>query len=193
MTNKKVFIGISGKPGVGKNMLASYILRFLLNEQPGGIGYLSFARPLKETVAPFLGLEPEELDDLEVKNRIHPKSNKTYRQILTDLFYSFEENIGLDFPVEYLEKKIRQFNSNKFWICSDVRQPYQAEFILNKGGYLFRLDKDDSWPEDEVDKKEIESMLDNYPLFTKRLNIDSKFTLASYNLKQITEFLKGKI
>lgn len=148
-------IGISGKKGSGKTLLAHLIL-----ENYPEYSIKSFAYPLKKMTAELLDIgDMGELDKESVKMQpIVFCPTVTIRQLLQVIGTEVGRNLDPNFWVNYLF-----FNTLKDEkvIISDVRFPNEATAITERGGIIIRLVTEEDTKEPK-DLHESETALDMY-------------------------------
>ncbi len=109
----------------------------------------SFAKPIKEMVVSLTGCSIQNLEIESFKNsnlpsyfNQGPPQVKTYRQLMqfigTDLF---QPVFGALFWVNKVFQNYKPGEDN--WIITDVRFEHEAHTILDKGGLLLQVFKDD--------------------------------------------------
>lgn len=179
-----VLIGLSGKKGVGKDLLGSYLVKnhdFIR---------LSFAEVLKEGVRRDFGLTKEHTDGIlkEAALPQYPKheydlGNWTPRELMIE-YGQFFRQFSPNFWIQQAERKLQSLpcfisNNDKYKIVvTDVRFENELEWIKNQGGTTVRLER---FPDLNIYKEESndisETALDNAEFdykIIKEENIDPK-------------------
>lgn len=159
--NGITIIGISGKRGVGKDLLGNYLTYHGFKKAP-------FAEELKNRVRKDFNLSKEHTDgNLKEKETKYVKENGFWspRDIMIE-YGQFFRKFDKMYWVNRTFDKIKG-NSYGSKVCiTDVRFKSEAEYVLENGGYLIRLNRN---PKLNVyqgiidDASEIE--LDNYDKF----------------------------
>jgi len=167
-----IVLGISGKRGVGKTMLANVYLK------SRGFHVFSFADPLKEDVRRAYGLLKEHTDgDLKEKpcNKLGGCTPREAMIAEGEIRRRFSEN-GLYWVRKLFQEKIKLLPSTALVAISDVRFKNEAAYIRQEGGLLIRLERKQSlniYKKSLIDASECE--LDNYN-FDSRLTEDENIT-----------------
>lgn len=145
--NQPKLIGIyAPAPGSGKTTIA----RYLSNQHNYAV--ISFATPLKRMVAQFLKsmgyTSPEEIEDLLTvrKETLIPGLNISTRQLM--------QTLGNEWGRECINKNVwlraweittdRYLALNLSVVCDDIRYENEANLIRNKGGELWRVDRNEA-------------------------------------------------
>lgn len=178
--NNKILIGLSGKLESGKTTIAKLLWSKFYND----FDLFNFGDVVKKESSERYNYPLKWNYSIEGKKKIinhHllPKKDMTIREVLqwhgTDFRREQDENYWIIKMEEYYDKM------KKNLIVDDIRFKNEADFILNNGGYLFRIDIPDHFTGDH--RSEIE--LDDYLFFTKRLKTDKLnpyFSLINYNI-----------
>jgi hypothetical protein len=158
-----MILGISGKRGTGKSLLAKYLTEIGWRE-------MSFARELKRRVREDFGLGTEHTDGSLKEQPTHyiRRSNCTEwtpREIMIE-YGQFFRSVDPDFWVKQIFKHIDRIPLETAVVIPDVRFLNEAQYIKYRGGMLVRLERD---PKINIYKEELndasECELDNYPGF----------------------------
>lgn len=130
---KRIIIGLTGKAGHGKNIVADIICE----EYPQlNFKQVGFADKVKEVYTVVTGEEP--VDDLEWKNTFLPEWGLTPRQMLQKIGTDAMRN-GLDTDV-WLKAMGANLRPDQNYIITDVRFPNEVDYIEdNLGGKVFRV------------------------------------------------------
>ena len=186
---KKKIIGISGKIGSGKDTFAELFAEQLV----GKVERHALADKLRlitEIVSGVIMTTTHEINEpfcnvirnytKSQKNIVIKQFNKTIGETLqligTDLF---RNNYDSDIWVKSLfdEQLNEKLNNGKIIIVPDVRFINEADYIIQEGGYLIRLEGDPMGIRENSlrDLNHIsETELDNYTKFDKIINNDKK-------------------
>ena len=154
--NRKI-IGISGKSGTGKTVLAQELLKIL------GPGWtvLHFAQALKEEVSGIFGFPLEWCYSIEGKNKAvpiwgglvqhdPPKRLMTVRELLQWWGTDVRRNEDPDYWIKKTAEEIDELPEYvRGAIIDDVRFPGEAQFIRNKAGQVVRIMPYDGWKGDQ--------------------------------------------
>lgn len=164
-------LGISGKRGAGKDLLAN-ILHYR------GFRNFPFAGALKEKVRQDFQLTKEQTDGKlkEVPTKLvrmpnSPESTDpnhgfwTPRQIMIE-YGQFFRQFDKDFWVRKVFESLKAQPDNSLITISDVRFKNEANYIKEQGGFLIRLERNPKLnmygePIDDISEKD----LDNYDGF----------------------------
>lgn len=154
-----LIIGISGKRGTGKSLLANPYLK------ARGFNILAFADPLKEDVRRAYGLLKEHTDGDKKEEPNYKLGGKTPREAMIaegEIRRRFSEN-GLYWVKKLFDEKIKPLGDVKVAI-TDVRFKNEATYIRQQGGYIIRLNrrKDLNVYKTEINDAS-ETELDDYP------------------------------
>lgn len=147
----KDLIGISGKAGVGKNLVASF-----LQEIDQSFEQKAFAAKLKRICSILTGEPIQNFEDQEFKKEImpeewwyrngYPDDKPTYRQFLqevgTDALRDvIHPNIWVNaLFADWKGPKMSEYHPSK-WIITDVRFPNEYQAIKDRGGIVIRVER----------------------------------------------------
>jgi len=143
----KDLIGISGKAGVGKNLVASF-----LQEIDQSFEQKAFAAKLKRICSILTGEPIQNFEDQEFKKEIMPEEwwredkSITYRQFLQEVATeAMRDVIHPDVWVNALfadwrGPKMSEYHPSK-WIITDVRFPNEYQAIKDRGGIVLRVER----------------------------------------------------
>ena len=193
---KKRIIGVSGKIGSGKDTFAELLAEQLV----GKVERHALADKLRLITEIVSGVRMTTTHEVnkpfcneirnytqDQKNIFIKQFNKTIGEILqlvgTDLF---RDNYDTDIWVKsfFNEELYEKLNNGKIIIIPDVRFTNEADYIIQEGGYLIRLEGDPKGVRENSlrDLNHIsETNLDNY----------TKFDKVIYNDKKDINILKG--
>lgn len=180
-----IILGISGKRGAGKDLLASYLARKY------GFVIIKFADALKEEVRAQFGLSREHTDgnmkEYPTSYRVTPFKSETddlhlqwtARDIMIE-YGKFFRRFDPDWWVKKVFQRIEQIkylsgNNDRVRICiSDLRFKNEAKYIKDQHGIMVRLERK---PELNIYKHDINDIsefdLDDYEGFDYRLDAES--------------------
>lgn len=185
-----ILIGISGKKGVGKDLLASYF-----NKNYGFVN-IPFAFELKEAVRRDFDFTTEHTDGKLKESPTQFISEKVHfldideiktvywtpREIMIaygQFFRQFDPLWWVKKAFNKIDRVCSLYNdSNELrFTISDVRFKNEADYIKSKGGLLIRLERK---PELNIYKEQSldisETDLDNYEHFDFKLDADNNIT-----------------
>lgn len=154
-------IALHGKAGSGKNLVARIIQYHRINDlidsgeldelyeldkndlvyplrldDLSRIHTLSFATPIKETLAMIAPVTVEELDDKEVKERIWMR--RTYREWLQ----FFGDTIRRDTPRAFIDVLDYKVEENNNYIINDLRFLNELEYCVESGFITIKIERD---------------------------------------------------
>lgn len=193
-----MIIGLTGKRGVGKDVVGAYLVKNHAFERK------SFADPLKHSVATLFDIPFEDIDrmkldgttyigignatssdDLELSN---PRKMLSFREFLQR--YSTEahrDSFDLDFWVN-VSLPLNGFYSGRAIVVTDVRFANEAERISELGGHVIKIvrpdldDKDHHRSETEQEEIEPDYVIKNEGTIEELYsNVESILTQAGYN------------
>lgn len=167
-----MIIGISGKLGSGKDLVASYIQKLVYEDSERKLFKTAFAYPLKRIVADTTGCMVAELSNREFKQKELPKefhtpSMRTYRDMLQQVGSALGK-VHPDFFIYSLFRSLAS-TSQKDFIITDVRFPNEVEAIKRMGGVVIRINREVS-SEKHNNLHVSELALDNYQDFDYEIN-----------------------
>lgn len=142
MNPAPTLIGLHGKPRVGKDTVASYLIRKynLLRYGP--------SVPLKDTCAAMFGVPREYFDDDNMKDTVDPFWGITYRQMAQKVGKESSRDVfGDDIWLRHVEKKIIEIDTLKTYnglVLADVRYENEVHWIKEHGGVVFFILRDDA-------------------------------------------------
>lgn len=180
-------VGLCGNMKSGKTTIAN----MLKYNYPDKIIIMSFAYAVRQQVASGMGITYNELLDI-------PKN--TVRPILQAWGNQMREIWGEDYWVEALQQEIEYLGGNRafptgnvVYVIDDVRYINEVEWIIDNGGYVFRLNCDEETrvargadPQHLHHKSETD--LDNF--YSYHLELDTANTPPELVYLKILEVLK---
>lgn len=162
-----MIIGISGKMGVGKSLMAMNLQDMLVRGHVSGEGVpviRAYADPLKQECAETYEVELERFYSQQGK-RSRGKCGRTLREILQAhgmLRRGEDRDYWLKAFAQYIAQDLRYGNDV---LVPDVRFPNEARDVLSRGGFLVRLDPFPTWQEGPNGQHESETALDDFAGF----------------------------
>ena len=182
-----MIVGISGKARSGKDTFAEMLAVELNKQAHPSFVLMAFARELKNKCQEAFELTYEQLwgEDKEVPDKRYRKPITTLtgtgelptvywtaREIMQDLG-AFYRSIDGEFWIKNLFRVAESKRYDNI-IVTDVRYINEADYILNKGGFVLRVERDNK---DDVHNMQhpSEVELDNYNRFDFR--VDNNGTL----------------
>lgn len=128
-----MILGISGKRGTGKSLLASYLVK------NHGWREMPLARELKRRVRADFDLTVDQTDGV-LKEIIDPRYGITPRELMIR-YGQFFRAIDEMFWVKQVFYHIDRIPEGTNVVIPDVRFKNEARFITSKGGSLVRLER----------------------------------------------------
>lgn len=186
-----ILIGISGKKGTGKDLLAS----FLKNKYQ--FVNLPFAAELKYAVREVYRLTTDHTDGYLKETPVTALNGFTPREAMIDegcLRRKYNPNFWVEAVFDKIQKiKLFGRHDNDFRVCiSDVRFKNEADRIKREGGYLVRLERKPElniYKELSTDISETE--LDNYERFDFKLGADEN--IAPEDLEKFADDIMASL
>jgi hypothetical protein len=123
-------IGITGKSGVGKDMLADY----LVNQHR--YNKYSFAAPIKRMVNALLQEDGDAWESREWKEAILKDIGYSPRQLAQTLGTEWGRARDKDFWIIFAERVVSE---QRLFVIPDVRFDNEADWIRDRGGLVIRL------------------------------------------------------
>lgn len=164
-------IGLAGPKGVGKSTYANQLVFDMVARTPctapdlAKIRIMSFASPLKE----MLGCIVHEDYIKEDKERIIPHLGVSARRCLQTLGTEWGRNtINSDIWINITKHRIEESDA-KIFIIDDVRFDNEAKMILDMGGEVWKLSRENIGGDDDHISEA--GISDN--LITKNVSLDS--------------------
>lgn len=157
----RAILGISGKRGTGKSLLAKCLVEIGWRE-------LSFASALKRRVREDFGLTIDQTDGIlkEEPTEYQPFTVPLTPRDIMIAYGQFFRSVDRDFWVKQAWRHIEQIPANIPVVIPDVRFLNEVSFLKAKGAMIVRLERD---PKLSIYKGEIndpsECELDNYDGF----------------------------
>lgn len=122
MTDKKFLIGLHGKPRVGKDTTANYLIKKLKLLRYGP------SVRVKDTAAVMFDVPREYFDDDNMKDVVDPFWGITYRQMAQKVGKESSRDVfGDDIWMRHVEKQLLKMNNYKVCQC---KHPYEVHTIV---------------------------------------------------------------
>lgn len=115
----------------------------------------SFAEKLKKSLGAILNVDSSNFENQTFKQSINPIFNLTYRQLLQKFGTAIREGVDSDF---WVKVTLQNYNDSKLWLLSDVRFNSEVNGIINKEGYVVRVNRPGAGAGNHISETE----LDNY-------------------------------
>ena len=158
-----VILGISGKRGVGKTLLASHLVRTC------GFIKVSFAERLKEIAKSIFPFTESDLATPSLKE----KKFKTYDWSPREYLINLGEFIRYHDPEYFLREALAKCTQKDgYYVFDDVRYQNEFNLIHNVGGKVIRLERSekdnpygknlDTISETDLDKAEFDYKIDKF-------------------------------
>lgn len=176
----KILIGISGKKYSGKSTAARVLsYDFCFDET-------TFAEPLKQAVAILFNWGHLDLNNGPEKEVVDPRWGVSPRFVLQNMGTDYLRNTFCDdFFLRNLQNRLVD-KQPSLLVISDVRFPNEVEYIKNKGGYVWRIERPGlTYPKDQHPS---ETALDDYQGFDQVIMNDGN--VEDFRRK-ITEVYEG--
>lgn len=160
-----MIIGIIGKARSGKDTFAEMLAKHLSDVFYPPYVTMAFAQELKTRCQKDFDLSYDQLwgDDKEVLDKRYPKQDGagfwTAREIM-QAYGQFYRTIDYDFWVKNLYRVIEDKEYSNV-IITDVRHVNEADSVLNHGGYLIKVVRENA-PKVHGEQHISETALDNY-------------------------------
>ncbi len=161
-----MIIGLSGKTGTGKSTIALNIADIIL-EQGGRAEILPFALVLKRECARRFGFPLGLALSQEGKSQVifHPELPNgcmTIRRILQWYGTDVCRRRDPDHWVKIMRVLVDGIKSGTTIIIDDIRFPNEADFVLERGGYLVRVHPYAEWEPGADAGHKSETILDDW-------------------------------
>lgn len=128
-----MLIGISGKPGSGKDTMAEMFI------EKYGFIRLSLADQIRRVTIEATGLTMSTLRSHRYKDDpLENFNDKTPRQLTIEIGDAIESVLGCDIWTNLLQRKIEDSDSHV--VIPDIRTKQQAKWIHDIGGILVRIE-----------------------------------------------------
>lgn len=160
---RPIIIGVSGKIGSGKDTAAE-VIRTMDPE----FEVRKFAAKLKQMVSILTGIPVSDMENHEVKMRYLPEFGMTLREILQRM--GTEAVRGCIHDNAWVTSTMTDLKEDSKWIITDVRFPNEAQSILDKGGYVVRIERESDRKSDHISETALDGCSD---LFTHVINNNS--------------------
>jgi hypothetical protein len=162
--NVEILIGLVGKKGSGKTVVAEYLRhehRFF---------EVKFAGPLKEDLSKMLDIpmdliEPETPEMREKREKwIHPVWKMTVRQMLqkfgTD---AMRNHFHPDFWIIRLDMMLKERFKTGRIVISDVRFKNEITYVLDNGGHIFKVRRPGTDTYEDIHQSEVDLDYHHFP------------------------------
>lgn len=199
-----MIIGISGKARSGKDTFSEMLAAEMNRQAYPPYVMMAFANELKLSCQSDFDLTWDQLwgDDKEVPDERYvqvirtvltgieetPAKYWTAREIMQN-YGAFYRSIDNDFWIKFLFKVAQEKDYTNV-IITDVRYINEADYIINNGGYVIRIERDDK---DEVHNMQHPSEidLDYYKKFDFTILNDSTLEDLKVSAAKVAMFLKN--
>lgn len=155
-------VGISGKIGTGKTYLADLLVKAF---HPLGMR-ISFADPVKREVAEAYNIPLEDCYSAEGKATVVKGYGKTVREILQWWGTDYRRAADPDYWTKAMGYTLDRITAADLVVIDDVRFPDEARFVLDRGGFLARLDPFPGWKPSPFADHKSELALDDFEFFS---------------------------
>lgn len=140
--SKQLLVGLCGPAGCGKDSVARYMSNC-------GFDRYTLAMPLKRGLQAMLGIELDVWDDRERKEAVIPWLGKSPRQVAQTLGTEWgRQHVHPDLWVKLMLRRwdeVRQSLSPRM-VVTDVRFDNEALAIINAGGTVWRVERENVSP-----------------------------------------------
>lgn len=133
---KKKLVGITGRAGAGKDVVANILKSDLLHD----CSVYRFASPLKEACANLFGWTMEQIEDRDFKETVDPVWGFKPRIAMQTLGTEWGRALRDDLWVHMAQVKFDSPFTHGMIIC-DVRFENEAAFIRDNGGLLIHVNR----------------------------------------------------
>lgn len=151
MTSRNsLLIGLHGKPRVGKDTVAAYLIKkYNLHRYGPSV-------PVKDTTAAMFNIPRHYLDDDKMKDEMDPFWKMTYRQMAQKVGKESSRDVfGEDFWMRHVEKIWEETKETsglvtpttvlpRGLVLADVRYANEIDWIKERGGDVFFIVRDDA-------------------------------------------------
>lgn len=160
-------IGISGKAGTGKSTLCDHLIEKMRYAIGPLINRGAFGDCLKEEAAEEFNFPLDLCYSQEGKKQVicHPDLPNGTMSVRRILQYIGEKRRKEDplYWVKRFDEEVAGFeDSNRVMVVDDVRRPNEAQWVLDKGGVLVRVEPYEGWRPDEGATDVSETGLDGW-------------------------------
>lgn len=140
MSNLSRLIGLHGKPRVGKDTVATYLVN-----KYGFMRYGPSVR-VKLTTAAMFDFPAEYLDRDDMKDQMDPFWGMTYRQMAQKVGKESSRDVfGDDIWMRHVEKQLQNLPNNVYGlVLPDVRYASEIKWIKEHGGDVFYIIRDNA-------------------------------------------------
>ena len=133
---RPLLIGLCGKAGAGKDTVACRMVEDL------DFVRLAFAQPIKQANMALFGLTHSDMEDRILKESTVDTWKASPRDLNQWMGTVMRAKFGEDFFVKSMLSRMK-LNEGKSIVISDCRFDNEAEFILQNGGCIWKLDTGD--------------------------------------------------
>jgi len=133
-----MLIGLTGKAQAGKDTVGSILF---LNH---GFMRVAFADPVKEAAAAMYDLSLVDFHDNALKERIDHRWGMSPRSMVQQLGEMVKERFGPDFWVDNWFHRYSKVGESNHVIVTDVRFDNEAQRIIDLGGVIIEVLRNDS-------------------------------------------------
>lgn len=179
---RKILIGISGKKYSGKSTAAKVLTYDF------GFDETTFAEPLKQATAVLFNWDHLDLNNGPEKEVVDPRWGVSPRFVLQNMGTDYLRNTFRDdFFLRNLQNRL-EGHQPTLLVISDVRFPNEVEYIKNRGGYVWRIERPGlTYPKDQHPS---ETALDDYQGFDEVIVNDGR--LDDFR-KKVVEVYEGLV
>jgi len=150
LQHSPTIIGIAGRKRVGKNTVANNIGNYF-DERLKVWFIRSFAQPIRDT-SYVLGWSASEMDI--VKDATHPIWEMSWRQFAQRLGDAFRNDIRSDVLLKMMDIQLSKIGKHvDYVIIDDIRMQNEVDYVLNKGGFIVNVLRENVLPQTEYQKE----------------------------------------
>lgn len=142
---QKFIIGLSGRAGCGKDTVRKVLEEF-------GFAGFAFADPIRNMLRTLLtdnGISDQYIDDREFKEAIIPELGVSYRQMAQTLGTEWGRGLHRMFWLRLADAYMADctdFPGHSHFVISDVRFANEAQWVRERGGVVWRIERIDTDP-----------------------------------------------
>ena len=150
LQHSPTIIGIAGRKRVGKNTVANNIGKYF-DERLKVWFIRSFAQPIRDTSYVF-GWSASQMDI--VKDATHPIWGMSWRQFAQRLGDAFRNDIRSDVLLKMMDIQLSKIGKHvDYVIIDDIRMQNEVDYVLNKGGFIVNVLRENVLPQTEYQKE----------------------------------------